>query len=113
VHWSQESSSSLLRWRLGLLWTFKLWVRWALFIGCGFTGFLWFICPLLGEGKKSWEHFAHQPCGRSIRPCISSLGCRNVDLELPLRVQECRSLTPEDAGMIVLSMGDGMLTHLP
>jgi hypothetical protein len=48
--------------------------------------------PLIGEnnleGKQSWEHLAHQPCGRSIRPCMSSSGCRNADLQLRLRMQE-------------------------
>jgi hypothetical protein len=59
----------------------------------------WSVCPLLG-GKQSWEHFAHQPCGRSMRPYISSSGCR---------------FTPpsQDAGIILLSMGDGILTDLP
>jgi hypothetical protein len=32
----------------------------------------------------------------------------------PLQVQECRFTTPsQDAGILVLSMGDGTLTHLP
>jgi hypothetical protein len=35
------------------------------------------------------------------------------DLYLSFRMQECRTLTPQDAGMILLSMGDGILTHLP
>jgi hypothetical protein len=60
-------------------------------------------CSLLREGKQSWDHFAHQPCGRSVRPSISSSGCRNADF----RMQECRSITPsQDAGMIVLCMGE-------
>jgi hypothetical protein len=34
-------------------------------------------------------------------------------LYLPFRVQECRFTTPsQDAGITVLSMSDGMLTHL-
>jgi hypothetical protein len=36
-----------------------------------------------------------------------------ADLYLSFRMQECRPLTPQDAGMILLSMGDGILTHLP
>jgi hypothetical protein len=47
---------------------------------------VWFV-PLLGEGKKSWEHFAHQPCGWYTRLCISPLGCRNAGLWL-LRMHE-------------------------
>jgi hypothetical protein len=34
-------------------------------------------------------------------------------LYLFFRMQECRPPSPQDAGMIVLSMGDGILTHLP
>jgi hypothetical protein len=34
--------------------------------------------------------------------------------DLHLRVQECRFTSPsQDAVITVLSMGDGMLTHLP
>jgi hypothetical protein len=43
-----------------------------------FSGELVWFASLLGEGKQSWEHFAHQPCGRSIRPSVSSLGCRSA-----------------------------------
>jgi hypothetical protein len=78
-----------------------------------FSGELVWLAPLLGEEKQSWEHFAHQPCGRSSRPCIFFLGCRNVDLQLPLRVQECKPITLQDAGMIWLSRGDGIPIHLP
>jgi hypothetical protein len=28
-------------------------------------------------------------------------------------MQDCRLPSPQDAGIIVLSMGDGVLTHLP
>jgi hypothetical protein len=35
------------------------------------------------------------------------------DFVLSFRMQECRPLTPQDVGMILLSMGDGILTHLP
>jgi hypothetical protein len=36
-----------------------------------------------------------------------------ADLYLSFRMQECRPPSPQDAGMIVLSTGDRMLTHLP
>jgi hypothetical protein len=35
-----------------------------------------------------------------------------VDPYLSFRMQECRPPSPQDAGMILLSMGDGMLTHV-
>jgi hypothetical protein len=61
--------------------------------------------PLIGGEELSWGHFAHQPCGRSVRPYIYLL----------FGMQKCRFTTPsQDAGIIVLSMGvDGILTHLP
>jgi hypothetical protein len=37
---------------------------------------------------------------------------QKCSLQLPLRIQECRPLSPQDAGMILLSMGDAILTHL-
>jgi hypothetical protein len=77
-----ETSNSLLRWRLGFLWTFNsgLGGFFSLAVDSrAFSGKL--VClPLMGKGKQSWEHFAHQPCGRSIRPCISSSGCRTTGL---------------------------------
>jgi hypothetical protein len=46
--------------------------------------------------------------------CLSVLWQIYQTLHLLLRMQECRFTTPsQDAGMIVLSMGDGILTHLP
>jgi hypothetical protein len=36
----------------------------------GFLGELVQLAPLLGEGKQSWEYFAHQCYGRSVNPCI-------------------------------------------
>jgi hypothetical protein len=36
-----------------------------------------------------------------------------ADLYLSFRMQECRPPSPQDAGMILPSMGDGILTHLP
>jgi hypothetical protein len=38
---------------------------------------------------------------------------QKCSLQLPLRVQECRPLTPQDAGMIRLSTEDGIPIHLP
>jgi hypothetical protein len=39
---------------------------------------------------------------------------QGADLYLILRKQECRFTSPsQDAGIIVLSMGDGILTQLP
>jgi hypothetical protein len=38
---------------------------------------------------------------------------QKYSLQLSLRVQECRPLTPQDAGMIWLSVRDGIFTHLP
>jgi hypothetical protein len=36
-----------------------------------------------------------------------------ADLFLSFRMQECRPPSPQDVGMILPSMGDGILTHLP
>jgi hypothetical protein len=107
---SPEASSSLLRWRLGFLWTFNSGLgglfslardSWA------FSGELVWLAPLLGEGKQSWEHFAHQPCGRSVRSCISSLGCRNAVYNSLSKMQEWYC-SPGSRGV-----GSGLLTHLP
>jgi hypothetical protein len=38
----------------------------------------------IGGRETILEHFAHQPCGRSVRPGISSSGGRNADF----RIQE-------------------------
>jgi hypothetical protein len=69
VQWNPETSNSLLR--LGGFFSLGVDLQ-------AFSGELVWFAPLLGEGKQSWEHFAHQLCGRSIRPCIFSLGCRNA-----------------------------------
>jgi hypothetical protein len=97
---SPEASGSLLRWRLGFHGHFNSGLVGVFSLAMDsrdFSGELVWFAPLL-EGKQSWEHFAHQPCGRSI-----SL----------LWMQECRPPSPQDAGMILPSMGDGILTHLP
>jgi hypothetical protein len=45
--------------------------------------------------------------------CLSAPWQIDETLYLLLRVQECRFITPpQGAGLIVLSMGDGLLTHL-
>jgi hypothetical protein len=36
-----------------------------------------------------------------------------ADLYLSFRMQECRPPSPQDAGMILLSMGNEIVTHLP
>jgi hypothetical protein len=76
-----------------------------------------------------WGCFSHWPC--ISRAFIGTmvwfaplLGARNnlesillispvADLYLSFRMQECRPPSPQDAGMILLSMGDGILTQLP
>jgi hypothetical protein len=46
--------------------------------------------------------------------CSSALWQIYQTLYLLFRIQKCRFTTPsQDAGIIVLSMGDGILTHLP
>jgi hypothetical protein len=106
----------LLRWRLGFLWMFNSGLGGVFSLAVdswAFSGELVWFVPSLGEGKQTWEHFAHQPCGRSIRPYIFSLGCEKCSLPLPLRVQECRPLTPWDAGMIwLLGVENGILICL-
>jgi hypothetical protein len=59
--------------------------------------------PLIGGGKTILRAF-----------CSSALWQIYQTLYLLCRVQEYRFKTPsQDAGTIVLSMGDGILTHLP
>jgi hypothetical protein len=62
----------------------------------------WSVCPLLGVGGKT-----------TLRTfCLSALWQIYETLYLLLRVQECRFITPsQGAGLIVLAMGDGILTH--
>jgi hypothetical protein len=59
--------------------------------------------PLIGAGEKT-----------TLRAfCSSALWQIYETLYLLFRVQECRPLTPQDARMILLSMGEGILIHLP
>jgi hypothetical protein len=73
----------------------QLWVRWVFLIGHGFMGFLdeLVFLPIIVVGEGTTLRAFYQLCGRFMRLCISSLGCKN-------------------AGMILLSMGDGTFTHL-
>jgi hypothetical protein len=74
-------------------------VRWALFIGVDSRAFLGeLVCFASCWGRGNLESIL----------LISPVA------DLHLRVQECRFTSPsQDAVITVLSMGDGMLTHLP
>jgi hypothetical protein len=62
----------------------------------------WSVCPLLGRWETTLKAF-----------CLSALWQIYETLSLLLRVQDWRFITPsQSAGLIVLSMGDGILTHL-
>jgi hypothetical protein len=45
--------------------------------------------------------------------CLSALWQIYQALYLFFSMQECRPPSPQNAGMLLLSMGDGILTHLP
>jgi hypothetical protein len=63
-----------------------------------FSGELVWFVPLLGKGNNLESILLISPV---------------ADLYLSFRMQECRPPSPQDAGMVVPSMGDGILTHLP
>jgi hypothetical protein len=63
-----------------------------------FSGELVWFAPLLGEGNNLESILLISPV---------------ADLYLSFRTQECRPPSPQDAGMIWPSMGDGILTHMP
>jgi hypothetical protein len=63
-----------------------------------FSGELVWFAPLLGEGNNLESILLISPV---------------ADLYLSFRIQECSPPTPQDVGMILLSVGDGILTHLP
>jgi hypothetical protein len=63
-----------------------------------FSGELVWLAPLLGEGNNLEGILLISPV---------------ADLYLSSRMQECRPPSPQDSGMILPSMGDGILTHLP
>jgi hypothetical protein len=60
--------------------------------------------------------FAPYGGGETILKAFCSLALPQIyqTLYLLFRMQECRFTTPsQDAGITVLSIGDGLLTHLP
>jgi hypothetical protein len=61
----------------------------------------WF-APLLGEGNNLDSILL-----------ISPVADLSDSVYLSFRMQERRPPSPQDAGMILLSMGDGILTPLP
>jgi hypothetical protein len=63
-----------------------------------FSGELVWLAPLLGEGNNLESILFISPV---------------AGLYLSFRMQECRPSSPQDVGMILLSMRDGILTHLP
>jgi hypothetical protein len=63
-----------------------------------FSGELVWFAPLLGEGNNLESILLISPV---------------ADLYLSFRMQECRPPSPQDTGMILSSIGDGKLTHLP
>jgi hypothetical protein len=69
-------------------------------ISRAFSGELVWFAHLLGEGNNL----------ESI--LLISLVADLSDSVSLFRMQECRPPSPQDAGMILLSMGDGILTHL-
>jgi hypothetical protein len=76
-----------------------------------FSGELVWFAPLLGETVLG--AFCLSALWQTYQTLYLSLGMQKCSLQLPLRVQECSLLTPQDAGMIWLSRGDGIPTHLP
>jgi hypothetical protein len=63
-----------------------------------FSGELVWFAPLLGDGNNLESILLISPVAH---------------LYLSFRMQECRPPSPQDVGMILPSMGDGILTHLP
>jgi hypothetical protein len=63
-----------------------------------FSGDVVWLAPLLGRGNNLESTLL-----------ISSV----ADLYLSFRIQERRPPCPQDAGMVLPSMGEGILTHLP
>jgi hypothetical protein len=63
-----------------------------------FSGELVWFAPLLGEGNNLESILLISPV---------------ADLCLSFRMQECRPPSPQDAGLMLPSMGDGIPTHLP
>jgi hypothetical protein len=67
-----------------------------------FSGELVWFAPLLGEGNNLESILL-----------ISPVADLSDSVYLSFRMQERRPPSPQDAGMILLSMGDGILTPLP
>jgi hypothetical protein len=62
--------------------------------------------PLTRGGETILRAFCSSALWQIYQTGISSSGCRNADLQLALKMQECRFTTPsQDVGIIVLSMG--------
>jgi hypothetical protein len=77
-----------------------------------FSGELVWFAPLLGEGNNL-ESILLTSLVADLSDPVSFFMMQKYSLQLPLRMQECRPLTPQDAGMILIFMGDGILIHLP
>jgi hypothetical protein len=79
-----------------------------------FLGELVWFAPLLGEGKgNNFESILLISPVADLSDSVSFFRMQKCSLQLPLRVQKCRPLTPQDTGMIWISRGDGLPIHLP
>jgi hypothetical protein len=110
VQQSPETGSSLLRWRLGFLWVSQLWVRWVFLIDHGFAAFLrWtgLVCTFIGDGETILRAFCSSALWQIYQILYHSLGCRNAVYNPLSSMKECRTPTPQDAGVIWLSRGMG------
>jgi hypothetical protein len=65
----------------------------------------------LGEGNNLESILLISPVADLSDP-VSFFRMQKCRLQLPLRLQECSPLTPQDAGMVWLSMGAGILICL-
>jgi hypothetical protein len=74
----------------------------------GFSHWLW----IHGLAQVNWFG-VHLYWGRGDNLDSILLISPVADVYLSFRMQECRPPSPQDAGIILLSMGDGILTHLP
>jgi hypothetical protein len=63
-----------------------------------FLGEMLWLAPLLGEGNNLESILLISPV---------------ADLYLSFKMQECRPPSPHHVEMILPSVGDGILTHLP
>jgi hypothetical protein len=101
VQQSPEAGSLLLRWRLEFLMD-VLTLDWGIFLlAMHFKIFLrWtgLVCTFIGAGDNLESILLISPV---------------ANLYLSFRMQECRPPSPQDAGMLLLSIRDGILTHVP